>query len=115
MKRLLNQKMSVLSLLLILSSCASDSSPKVSSNTLVKNESVSLVHFAPDIPFAPDQAFFPLERDLSGVYYSWNECEKRFVVCLKWKHKKVSFKFNDTEAMKYFKAGDFGLTKRANP
>jgi hypothetical protein len=99
-----------------MSGCASlEESPKISSNTLIQNDENSLVHFAPDIPFPTDSAFFPLEQDLSGVYYSWRECKKRFVICFKWERKKVSFKFSDSEAMKFFKANDFGLKKRENP
>jgi len=56
-----------------------------------------------------------MEKDLSGVYYSWNECKKKFLICLKWEIKKVSFKFNDPEAMRFFKDNDFGLKKRENP
>jgi len=81
----------------------------------VENDSSSLVHFAPDIPFPAQDAFFPIEKDLSGVYYSWRECAKRFIVCLKWEQKKVSFKFNDQETMKFFKANDFGFKKRESP
>jgi hypothetical protein len=79
------------------------------------NDGVSLVHFAPDIPFPVDKAFFPIEPDLSGVYYSWRECAKRFILCVKWEQKKISFKFNDPEAMKFFKANDFGFIKRKSP
>jgi hypothetical protein len=74
-----------------------------------------LVHIGPDIPFPHDKAFFPIEKDLSGVYYSWRECEKKFIVCLKWKHKEVSFKFNDPEMMLFFKSNDFGFIKRPMP
>lgn len=68
-----------------------------------------------EIPFPHDKAFFPMERDLSGVYYSWRECAKRFIICLKWEQKKVTFKFTDKEMMRFFKDNDFGLKKRANP
>jgi hypothetical protein len=75
----------------------------------------TLSGFDPDIPFPHDMAFFPMEKDLSGVYYSWRECERRFIICTKWKLKKVSFKFNDSKSMKFFKDNDFGLIKRKNP
>lgn len=81
----------------------------------MKNDDVSLVHVSPGIPFPTDDAFFPMEKDLSGVYYSWRECTKKFIVCLKWEQKKVSFKFNDPEMMSFFKANDFGFKKRAKP
>jgi hypothetical protein len=71
-----------------------------------------LVHFAPDIPFPTDEAFFPIEKDLSGVYYSWRECTKRVIFCIKYEIKKVSFKFSDAETMKFFKSNDFGFKKR---
>jgi hypothetical protein len=99
-----------------MNACATlEESPKISSNTLVKNEDASLVHVGPGIPFPTDAAFFPIEPDLSGVYYSWRECKRRFVVCIKWEPKKVSFKFDDPEMMKFFKANDFGFKKRENP
>jgi len=56
-----------------------------------------------------------MEKDLSGVYYSWRECTKRFILCTRWELKKVSFKFNNPEAMSFFKNNDFGLTKRQSP
>jgi hypothetical protein len=68
-----------------------------------------------NIPFPVDKAFFPLEKDLSGVYYSWRECTKKFIVCFKWEKKKVSFKFSDKEAIKFFKDNDFGFIKRQGP
>jgi len=115
MKSFLSLKILVLNFILMSGCTSLESSPPISSNTLVKSDSVSLVHFAPDIPFPTDDAFFPIEKDLSGVYYSWRECEKRIVICIKWGVKKVSFKFNNQEAMKFFKANDFGLKKRINP
>lgn len=107
--------MSALSFILIAGCSNLQSSPVVSSSTLVKNDNSTLVSIAPDIPFPADKAFFPMEKDLSGVYYQWKVCEKKFIFCVKWKIKKVSFKFNDRETMMFFKANDFGLTKRKNP
>jgi hypothetical protein len=81
----------------------------------LKNDSVPLVSTVVSIPFPVDKAFFPLEKDLSGVYYSWRECTKKFIVCFKWEKKKVSFKFSNQEAMKFFKDNDFGFIKRQGP
>ena len=69
----------------------------------------------PHIPMPYDKAFFPIEKDLSGIYYSWRECTKRFIICLKWERKKITFKFTDKEAIKYFKDNDFGFIKRQGP
>lgn len=115
MKSYLNLKTIVLSCILMSACTTLKQSPKPSSNTLLKSDGVSLVHIAPDIPFPTDDAFFPMEKDLSGVYYSWRECAKRFVICIKWQQKKVSFKFNDPEMMGFFKANDFGFKKRERP
>lgn len=115
MTNLKSLKMTALSFILMNACTTLSPSPKISSSSLVKSDGVSLVHIAPDIPYYNDEAFFPIEKDLSGVYYSWRECEKRFVVCLKWKLKKVSFKFNDPEMMRFFKSNDFGLKKRQMP
>jgi len=91
-------------------------SPKISSNTLAQNEQSSLEHFGPDIPFPTDRAFFPIEPDLSGVYYQWRECSKKFLgVCYRWRIKKITFKFDDKNQMRFFKDNDFGLLKRRNP
>jgi hypothetical protein len=102
---------------ILTSGCATlEQSPKISSNILAQNNvGASLISFNPNIPFPTDQAFFPMEKDLSGFFYSWRECEKKFVICLKWKLKKVSFKFDDREAMRFFKENDFGLVKRKGP
>lgn len=54
-------------------------------------------------------------KDMDGVYYSWKECTKRIIFCIKWEHKEVFFSFADKEAMKWFKANDFGFKKRENP
>lgn len=74
-----------------------------------------MVHIAPDIPFMADKAFYPIEKDLNGVYYSWRECTRRIIVCTKWETKKVHFGFDNKEMMNYFKANDFGFYKRPQP
>lgn len=107
--------MVALSFILIASCSNLELSPKVSSNTLLKNEPDPLSYNMPSIPFHYDKAFFPLEKDLSGVYYSWRECKKRFIICLKWEQKKISFKFDDKQTLKFFKDNDFGLIKRQSP
>jgi len=115
MKNYLGLKMIALSFFLISACTTLESSPKISSNTLVENSNSALISFNPDIPFPTDQAFFPIEPDLSGVYYSWRVCKKKFILCLRWERKQVSFKFNDPEAMRFFKNNDFGFIKRKGP
>jgi hypothetical protein len=81
----------------------------------VESESQKLIQVNPEIPFPTDLAFFPIDPDLDGVYYSWRECARRLVICVKWEHKKVKFLFSDKEMMRFFKNGDFGFKKRQNP
>lgn len=102
--------MSVLIIALTQSCSSLESSPKVSSNTLLKTETSSLVHIAPDIPFNKDEAFFPLRQNPEGKIvpsYQWRECVKRFVVCFKWEKKLIYF-----EDLSWFYANEYGLTKR---
>lgn len=65
----------------------------------------------PEIPFTLDKAFLPLrynkENNKIVPSYSWDECMKRFVVCLKWQ-RKIHY-FNDLE---WFYVNEWGLTKR---
>lgn len=115
MKSYPSLKMSVLSFILM-SGCSSyKSSPEALSSIQQKNEPIPSSSYSPNIPFPHDKAFFPLEKDFSGVYYSWRECTKKFIICFKWEKRKVSFKFSDKEAMKFFKDNDFGLIKRQGP
>lgn len=67
----------------------------------------------PNIPFQPEKAFFPLRVNPEGKIvpsYSWRECSKKFIVCLKWKRKTVYF-----ENLDWFYNGEFGLMKRPSP
>jgi hypothetical protein len=105
----------VLSFFLISACSTLTELPKISSNSLEKNDAVSLPALNNDIPFPTDNAFFPIEKDLSGVYYSWRECSKKFIICFKWEHRKVSFLFSDPGVMKFFKDNDFGFKKRQMP
>lgn len=70
---------------------------------------------APKIPFIPEKAFYPIHPSGEGVYYSWRDCTKRFIVCLKWEYKEQLFRFDDKEAMGYFLHNDFGFKKRQAP
>jgi hypothetical protein len=74
-----------------------------------------LVRISPEIPFIPEKAFYPIHPNGEGVYYSWRECVRRFVVCTKWERKEVLFKFSDREAMGWFLNNDFGFKKRQGP
>jgi hypothetical protein len=71
------------------------------------------VLIAPEIPFNPEDAFFPLRRNKGGKIvptYQWRECGKRIIICLRWDNKRVEF--NDLE---WFMANGFGLAKRKRP
>ena len=64
----------------------------------------------PEIPFHSDNAFYPLRKNPEGKIlpsYMWQECAKRFIVCLEWKYKVMYF-----EDLEWFYAGEFGLAKR---
>ena len=105
--------MSVLTIALIQSCSNLESYPKVSSNTLVKNQETSLVQIAPEIPMNRDEAFFPLRRNPKGKIvpsYQWQECEKRIIFCIKWRTKTVYF-----EDLEWFLSNDWGLNKRRKP
>jgi hypothetical protein len=82
---------------------------------MASKSETQLVSFNPDIPFIPEKAFFPLHPSGDGIYYSWRECGKRFIVCLRWDYKEIIFRFDDKEAMRWFQANDFGLKKRQGP
>jgi hypothetical protein len=105
--------MSVLILGLIQSCSNLESSPKVSSNTLVKTEGSKVIHMAPDIPFNKDQAFFPLRLNEDGKIlpsYQWRVCTKRIIFCLKWEKKTVYF-----DDLSWFHANEYGLSKQRKP
>jgi hypothetical protein len=64
----------------------------------------------PYIPFAIDEAYLKLRRDEYGIIrpsYRFKECEKRILVCVKWKIKTVWF--NELE---WFMINGWGLSKR---
>jgi hypothetical protein len=95
-------------------SCSNlESSPKVSSNTLVKTEDSKLIHIAPDIPFNKDQAFFPLRLNEDGKIlpsYQWRVCAKKVIFCLKWEKRIVYF-----DDLSWFHANEYGLSKQRKP
>jgi hypothetical protein len=70
---------------------------------------------APRIPFDTDRAFFPLHKDLDGVFYSWDECTRRILVCVKWEYREVKIPFSNAEMMRWFHAQGFGLKKLERP
>jgi hypothetical protein len=69
---------------------------------------------APKIPINPDDAFFPLrynpETKKYEPSYQWNECVKRFVVCIKWEKKRVYF-----PDLEWFYLNGWGLSKQRRP
>jgi hypothetical protein len=87
-----------------------DVSVNLSSKSLASNETASLVMIRPDIPFDPENAFFPLRRRPSDgkimPSYQFNECRKRFILCVKWE--KVTVFFEDLE---WFHQLNYGLVK----
>jgi hypothetical protein len=111
----------ILSLNLIASCATSTPSPKISSNTLLKSPdgSQELVQIGPEIPFNSEDAFYPLHLNESGVidgiFYPYEECERRIIICTKWVWKESIFKFEDKEIMKWFFSNDFGFKKRQKP
>lgn len=67
----------------------------------------------PEIPFAPEKAFFPLRVNPQGKItpsYRWRECAKRFIVCLEWKDRILYF-----DDLSWFYANEYGLMKRPSP
>lgn len=66
---------------------------------------------APEFPINVSDAFFPLRRDpVDGkIYpsYQWQECMKRFVVCLSWEKKRVYIK-----DLEWFYLNGYGLTRQ---
>jgi hypothetical protein len=101
-------------ILLSIQSCANvTSSPSLLSQSLAKSSDSELVLIAPEIPFNPEEAFFPLRVNKEGLIlptYQWRECAKRFIWCTKWIEKRVEFK-----DLSWFHAQGFGLSKRKGP
>ena len=105
----------VLTLQLIGCSTLPDKSPQRSSSSQEPESKLSqIIGEGPEIPFNREDAFYPLrENPTTGNIvpsYSWRECTKRIIVCMKWTPKIVYF-----EDMSWFQANDFGLTKRQRP
>lgn len=69
----------------------------------------------PIIPFNAEEAFFPLHANGEGVFYSWDECTRRIIVCVNWQYKEVFIPFSDKGKMQWFLNNDFGLKKRERP
>ena len=107
---------SIASLLLIAACGTLETSPTLTTNTSSQNpNSPKLVIVNPNIPFDAEEAFFPLHPSGEGVFYSWRECERRILVCTKWRYKEVIFRFNDSNIMEWFINNDFGFKKRERP
>jgi len=106
----------ILSLLLTVACATSKTSltPITSISPLSPSEVVA-VHAGPKIPFNADEAFFPLHPSGTGVFYSWDECVTRFIVCVKWEYREVIFRFDDPAVMGWFINNDFGFKKREKP
>ena len=89
--------------------------PKSSQNSLSKStiEANSPVQ-APDIGFNPEDAFYPLRIDPSDKKikpsYQYQECVKRFLICLKWEKKTLYF-----DDLDWFFQNSFGLKKMERP
>lgn len=107
----------ILSLNLIVSCATVLSSPKISSNTLLKNNEQSLVHVGPEIPFNNQEAFYPIHPGLNGFWYPYEDCERRIIICTKWvwKHAFIEVTFKNLEDAKWLYSNDFGLKKRSKP
>jgi hypothetical protein len=70
----------------------------------------------PKIPINFDDAFFPVHSEKNEFFYSWQECTKRFIVCVKWEYKEIPIlKCDDKQGMNLLRQRDFGLKKRALP
>jgi hypothetical protein len=108
MKRCLSLKMNALILSLIVSCSSLESSPKALYNTPEKDQ-IPDTFKEPKIPFDRQAAFYSLRIKDGKILpsYSWQECKKKFVVCLKWETKIIYF-----EDLTWFYANDFGLSKR---
>lgn len=122
MKNLQSLMMKGLTLLLIVSCSNLEQSPPHSQNTLQESETSKLVHISDkisdssfNIPFNKEAAFYPLAKDGTGVEYKWRECVKQFIVCIKWKQKKIVIRFDDKDKMQWFINNGFGLKKRDMP
>lgn len=104
--------LSILSLLLIGACATSETSPKHTINLLaLDSDKVDNICLArPEIPINPDDAFFPMLEDGSGVFYSWDECKWFGLSC---KNVQVEFKFNNKCQMQWFINNDYGLQKRS--
>jgi len=111
---------SILSLLLISACATSNSSQKpitssLSQIQLSNSEQVDLVSIGPKIPFDNQNAFFPIHPSGKGVYYSWDECTRRILVCVKWEYKEVLFRFDDENMMNWFINNNFGFKRLERP
>jgi hypothetical protein len=122
MKSYPNLMMSGLIFILIASCSNLEQSHPHSQNILQESEENKLVHISDkasdpgiNIPFNKEAAFYPMAKDGSGVEYKWRECVKEFIICFKWKQKKVIFRFDDKEKMQWFINNSFGLKKRDMP
>jgi hypothetical protein len=75
----------------------------------VKSDS-EIIIIKPDIPYSPEDAFFPLRKRPGDnkilPSYQYKECVKRFIVCVSWETK--TFYFEDLEW--FFQVG-YGLQK----
>jgi hypothetical protein len=94
-------------ILKLIASCSSlESSP---SPSFISPEKIDHKIEAPDIPFDRNEAFFPLRYREDGKIlpsYQWEQCVKRFIVCLKFEKRIAYF-----ENLEWFEANGFGLTR----
>jgi hypothetical protein len=77
-----------------------------------ENSEVKLCDWQPEIPINPDDAFFPMLSDGSGVFYSWYDASW---LGLKKEYIQRDILFSDRCAMKWFYDNDYGITKRESP
>lgn len=105
--------LSILSMLLI-AACGTLKTPQehAISSISPENSELKLCNFRPLIPINPDDAFFPLLPDGSGVFYSWYDV---YWMGLKKEYVQQDFLFSDKCAMKWFYDNDYGLGKRGAP
>lgn len=101
-------------LTLPLTACSLGQGKSPQKSLLNPQEEVSSLAEMPDIPFSRDDAFYPLRKnpDTQNIVpsYSWRECSKRIIFCVRWSLKIIYF-----EDMTWFHANGFGLTKRQRP
>ena len=106
----------ILSMLLTAACATSETSPTPTINTSPLNPSdMVAVYAGPKIPFNAEEAFFPLHPSGTGVFYSWDECTRRIIACLKWEYREIIFRFDDPPTMGWFINNDFGFKKREKP